>query len=163
MSAVLNILMSLKHGSLTQAQAAAEIEELIELERVQLRDTFAQSALQGWLASFVGGETPNAQLTAKLCFEIADAMLEARAATCAKSQTLAHYGEQARIATLEDQIANLVEQHRQADMCFEAAYIEGLVDVLAESQDERLKDLVQRRILWARTYSQAALTNHGAQ
>lgn len=100
MSAVLNILISLKHGNITQAQAAAEIEELIELERLQLRDTFAGQAMQGmcahpdtWGLGFGG--------IAEQMYLMADEALKARAATCTKSQTLAHYGEQARIAKLE--------------------------------------------------------------
>lgn len=33
--------------------------------------------------------------------------------------------------------------------CFSAAYYEGLELVLAETTDERLKDLVERRLLYA--------------
>lgn len=100
MSAVTNILTSFKHGAITQAQAAAEIEELIELERLQLRDTFAGQALKGICAhpdtwgEKVGG-------IAVFSYELADEMLKVRAATCTKSQTLAHYGKQARLAAQE--------------------------------------------------------------
>lgn len=44
--------------------------------------------------------------------------------------------------------------------CFEAAYVEGLADALAETADERLKDLVQRRLMYANT---AAITALSAQ
>lgn len=114
MSAVLNILISLKHGSLTQAQAAAEIEELIELERLQLRDTFAVSALTGLIAEpSIEGSSATVTSLGKLssgkpgsvfasaAYVLADAMLEARKETCTKSQTLAHYEEQARLAKQE--------------------------------------------------------------
>jgi len=33
--------------------------------------------------------------------------------------------------------------------CFEAAIFEGLIEVLNETQDERLKDLVERRLMFA--------------
>ncbi|RQO38638.1 hypothetical protein DBR37_01725 [Herminiimonas sp. KBW02] len=102
MSAVTNILTSFKHGAITQAQAAAEIEELIELERLQLRDEFAGKALITCAAYATADiETWNADDFAKHAYLVADAMLKARAATCAKSQTLAHYGEQARLAARE--------------------------------------------------------------
>lgn len=41
--------------------------------------------------------------------------------------------------------------------CFDAAWIEGLRDVLTASTDERLCDLVNRRMLWAETYARDAL------
>lgn len=99
MTTVAHILMSFKSGNITQAQAAAEIEELIELERVQLRDTFAVAALPALVAKATVHE--HLKDVPKEAFAIADAMLEVRAATCTKSQTLAHYGEQARLAARE--------------------------------------------------------------
>lgn len=110
MSAVTHILISLKSRSITQAQAAAEIEELIELERVQLRDTFAAAAPIGVADAndaFYREHGRNARMQemldvlANLRGLYADAMLKERAATCTKSQTLAHYGEQARLAAQE--------------------------------------------------------------
>lgn len=44
----------------------------------------------------------------------------------------------------------LLEKDRLAEdvlACFDAAYIEGLADVLADTTDSRLKDLVERRLL----------------
>lgn len=78
MSAINNILLSFKHGSITQAQAAAEIEELIELERVQLRDTFAGQALQGIVAHDPTFSKIYIQQAADDSFSYADAMLVAR-------------------------------------------------------------------------------------
>lgn len=43
----------------------------------------------------------------------------------------------------------LLEGLAEADGCFRAAYIEGLAEVLSETTDARLKDLVERRILYA--------------
>lgn len=103
MSAVTNILISLKSGNITQVQAAAEIEDLIDLERVQLRDTFAGQALITCAAySTAAVETWNPDDFAKHAYQVADAMLKVRQqATCAKSQTLAHYAEQAQMAKQE--------------------------------------------------------------
>lgn len=100
MSAVTNILISLKSGNITQAQAAAEIEELIELERLQLLDTFAGQALQGICAHHDTWGEDILGVVAR-SWELANEMLKARASTCAKSQTFAHYGEQARLAAQE--------------------------------------------------------------
>ena len=41
--------------------------------------------------------------------------------------------------------------------CFEAAEVEGLTEILANTQDERLKDLVERRLMYAYTTAQQAL------
>jgi hypothetical protein len=41
--------------------------------------------------------------------------------------------------------------------CFDAAYVEGLADILANSEDEKLKDLVNRRLLPAYWAAQALL------
>ena len=59
----------------------------------------------------------------------------------------------ALIATLH---AALVE----IDGCFEAAYLEGLAECLADSKEERLSDIINRRILLARPLIQAALAEH---
>jgi hypothetical protein len=42
--------------------------------------------------------------------------------------------------------------------CFDAAMVEGLLEVLAESDDERLCDLVNRRLMFVCDYAQAALS-----
>lgn len=98
MSAVTHILISLKSGSITQAQAAAEIEELIELERVQLLDIYAAAALTGIIT---GQSRHYCEASSSQAFGYAEEMLKARQRTCTKSQTLAHYGEQARLAAQE--------------------------------------------------------------
>lgn len=33
--------------------------------------------------------------------------------------------------------------------CFDAAIVEGLIEILATTQDDRLKDLIERRLLFA--------------
>ncbi len=52
-----------------------------------------------------------------------------------------------------DRIANLLEEAADGfeyiEGCFNAAFIEGLHEALLETTDERLKDLVERRILYA--------------
>lgn len=100
MTTVANILISLKHGSITQAQAAAEIEELIELGTVQLRDTFAGQALQGICAHHDTWGEDILGVVAR-SWELANEMLKARQQLCTKSQTLAHYAEQALLAKQE--------------------------------------------------------------
>lgn len=46
---------------------------------MSLRDYFAAKALQGWIASFTSEDgKPNPGHCADLCYEIADAMMEAR-------------------------------------------------------------------------------------
>ena len=58
-----------------------------------------------------------------------------------------------RIAELEQQLAEKREPLMTAIEtvigCFRAAEVEGLTQVLAETQDERLKDLVERRLMHA--------------
>lgn len=77
------LLTSFKHGSITQAEAVAEIESLIELERMQLRDEFAGRAMQGMAADAKKGPDTiymNYPVVAREAYTIADAMLEARKA-----------------------------------------------------------------------------------
>ena len=45
--------------------------------------------------------------------------------------------------------------------CITAAEIEGLQEALAETTDERLKDLVERRLLWVRIYAAPAQKGEG--
>jgi hypothetical protein len=47
--------------------------------------------------------------------------------------------QQEPVATLKDEVIG----------CFNAAFVEGLQEALAETQDERLKDLVERRLMYA--------------
>ncbi|PJR64983.1 hypothetical protein CWM61_09055 [Klebsiella sp. K-Nf6] len=54
-----------------------------------------------------------------------------------------------RIAALTSENAALKDSVENAAGCINAAYTEGLIDVLAESSDERLVDLVKRRLLFA--------------
>jgi hypothetical protein len=77
----------------------------------------------------------------------------------ASMQTIAE--ERARAEAAEARNTRLQalvgEKLTEADGCFEAAYIEGLSDVMAESHDERLLDLLRRRILYTRTAVQEAM------
>jgi hypothetical protein len=61
----------------------------------------------------------------------------------------------------EARIAELERALKEADDCFEAALTEGLADVMSDSPDISLVDLICRRILRARIPIVAALT--GAQ
>lgn len=54
-----------------------------------------------------------------------------------------------RIGSLTSENAALKGSVENAAGCINAAYAEGLIDVLAESSDERLVDLVKRRLLHA--------------
>ena len=54
-----------------------------------------------------------------------------------------------RIAELISENAALKGSVENAAGCIDAAYFEGLADALAESSDERLVDLVKRRLLHA--------------
>lgn len=47
--------------------------------------------------------------------------------------------QQEPLATFKDEVIG----------CFNAAFVEGLQEALAETQDERLKDLVERRLMHA--------------
>lgn len=67
---------------------------------------------------------------------------------------------------LHDQIASLKYENaamkgsvENAAGCINAAYAEGLIDVLAESSDERLVDLVKRRLLHAYLPVETPATN----
>ncbi|HDT6091301.1 TPA: hypothetical protein QHD31_005769 [Raoultella ornithinolytica] len=69
-----------------------------------------------------------------------------------------HYADAAEmeIAALRQRIAKLTSENaalkgsvENAAGCIDAAYLEGLADVLAESSDERLVDLVKRLLLHA--------------
>jgi hypothetical protein len=69
-------------------------------------------------------------------------------------------GDVASNVFLRDQCAGLQVMYRKASDalteirgCFDAAGYEGLDEVLAETTDERLKDLVQRRLMYARDYA----------
>ena len=57
-------------------------------------------------------------------------------------------------------IRDLIEQLRDIDECFEAAYVEGLSEKMHES--ENLADLINRRLLPARDIATKALTKHAA-
>lgn len=52
-----------------------------------------------------------------------------------------------------DRIADLLEESAKGfdyiEDCFNAAFAEGLYEVLQETTDERLKDLVERRLMYA--------------
>lgn len=54
-----------------------------------------------------------------------------------------------RIAELLSENAGLNNSVENAAGCINAAYAEGLIDVLSESNDDRLVDLVKRRLLFA--------------
>ncbi|WP_373879380.1 ead/Ea22-like family protein [Klebsiella variicola] len=56
---------------------------------------------------------------------------------------------QQRISELTSENAALKGSVENAAACINAAYFEGLSDVLAESSDDRLVDLVKRRLLFA--------------
>jgi hypothetical protein len=69
-------------------------------------------------------------------------------------------GDVAQNVFLRDQCDGLQIMYRKAadaltDVrgCFEAAQVEGLAEALAETTDERLKDLVQRRLNYAYEYA----------
>jgi hypothetical protein len=66
---------------------------------------------------------------------------------------------QEHISEKDAELVKLREQVRLAEKaitncngCIEAARIEGLSEVLAETADERLKDLVLRRLLWVEVF-----------
>jgi uncharacterized protein YutE (UPF0331/DUF86 family) len=55
-------------------------------------------------------------------------------------------------ADIHDRGLALCRGAAMAEDCFNAALCEGLNEVLAETTDERLKDLVERRLLFAHEY-----------
>jgi len=57
------------------------------------------------------------------------------------------YGRE--IDDLRKQVNRLLKTKDEVEGCFKAAYSEGLDVALAETTDERLKDLVERRLLYA--------------
>ena len=83
-----------------------------------------------------------------------DALVEALEKAQAKNALVAGGIEAAaklheRIAALTSENAALKDSVENAAGCINTAYAEGLIDVLAESSDERLVDLVKRRLLFA--------------
>lgn len=66
-------------------------------------------------------------------------------------------------ATQAAPAGELAAHLKTADDCFAAAEAEGLTHVLQDSTDERLKDLVIRRLMWARDSIQAAQATLGTQ
>ncbi|WLP44724.1 ead/Ea22-like family protein [Raoultella ornithinolytica] len=64
-----------------------------------------------------------------------------------------------QIASLKYENAALKGNVENAAGCINAAYAEGLIDVLAESSDERLVDLVKRRLLHAYLPVETPATN----
>lgn len=66
-------------------------------------------------------------------------------------------------ATGQEVLAGLMIQVKKHDAlkevvgCFEAAEAEGLAQALAETTDERLKDLIERRVMHALYAAQKAL------
>ena len=51
-----------------------------------------------------------------------------------------------------------VEALREASGCFEAAFVEGWIEALAEGDIERIRDLWERRISWAASTISEALS-----
>lgn len=64
-----------------------------------------------------------------------------------------------QLASLKSENAALKGSVENAAGCINAAYAEGLIDVLAESSDERLVDLVKRRLLHAYLPVETPATN----
>ncbi|EGZ3877153.1 ead/Ea22-like family protein [Salmonella enterica subsp. enterica serovar Elokate] len=64
-----------------------------------------------------------------------------------------------RITELLSENAGLKNSVENAAGCINAAYAEGLIDVLSESSDERLVDLVKRRLLFAYLPVETPATN----
>lgn len=62
-----------------------------------------------------------------------------------------------RIAALEQQNAAQRKALEEVRGCFEAAEIEGLSQALLETSDERLKDLIMRRLMYANVAAASAL------
>lgn len=68
-----------------------------------------------------------------------------------------HMAEKIAAAVVRKMPAEGKEALREIVGCFDAASTEGLYTVLAETQDERLKDLVERRLLGAYNAAMRAL------
>lgn len=66
---------------------------------------------------------------------------------------------QQRVADLLSENAGLKNSVENAAGCINAAYAEGLIDVLSESSDERLVDLVKRRLLFSYLPVETPATN----
>ncbi|WFW90607.1 ead/Ea22-like family protein [Citrobacter freundii] len=66
---------------------------------------------------------------------------------------------QQRVAELLSENAGLKNSVENASGCINAAYGEGLIDALSESNDERLVDLVNRRLLFAYLPVETPATN----
>ncbi|AUO64082.1 hypothetical protein WM46_04550 [Citrobacter freundii complex sp. CFNIH2] len=64
-----------------------------------------------------------------------------------------------RITELLSENAGLKNSVENAAGCINAAYAEGLIDVLSESNDERLVDLVKRRLLFSYLPVETPATN----
>lgn len=67
--------------------------------------------------------------------------------------------QQKRADALAVENAELKGSVENAAGCINAAYAEGLIDVLAESADERLVDLVRRRLLFTYLPAETPVTN----
>ena len=61
---------------------------------------------------------------------------------------------------MDDLMQELVSAVREVIGCFDAAFAEGLQEALAETTDERLKDLVERRLMYALYAAQDYHTTH---
>lgn len=59
--------------------------------------------------------------------------------------------------TLTQRVATLLEALEKCEGCLRAAAIEGLAEALADTKDERLRDLVERRLLYVGNYVFEAL------
>lgn len=66
-----------------------------------------------------------------------------------------------RIAELEARVAELESAHKEVVGCFDAAEAEGLSGVLLETDDACIKDLVERRLMYALHAARAALNSTG--
>lgn len=60
---------------------------------------------------------------------------------------------QNRLTAAREQIGRLTQALNDCLRCVSAARIEGLDDALANTPDERLRDLVERRLLWVEQYA----------
>lgn len=63
-----------------------------------------------------------------------------------------------KLATAEAALKAAREALEEVDGCFEAALVEGWADAIASGDVERITDLFNRRIVYARTAAVAALT-----
>lgn len=112
----------------------------------------------------VGTESPRAEFIALANPANVITLVEALEKAQAKNALVAGGIEAAE--NLHDQIASLKYENaalkgnvENAAGCINAAYAEGLIDVLAESSDERLVDLVKRRLLHAYLPVETPATN----